>query len=899
MITIQTRFHSRPRWWAIFKVLIASAFFITADNTLAQDQASTVVPHDSWMQLVIPADTAGQTVEQLFADDLDADSYNQDGGWVVFTYDPTENVYDNPGLSGTIPPGTGFWMLQVTGVEVSIDVPLSLPTPTITTSLPCIAAGGCFAKTLLSGPSVTSWNLLGSPFKRFQPLAGLLVGNETAGGPCFEGCSLQEAETENLSSAALWHYDSEKESYVEYDQSSGLVPWRGFWMAALEGSSTGTTRLYFQNVIDLYQLVASPTDFLTNTQTEVRFQMRLLPGAELPGNVAQLFRTTDGVPFGQALCTLKDDGALDNGDDLAGDKVYSCLSPFIESSESTVNLVVSAEIDGNFSPVASIDLNAIDPITDEEASIVISAQSSAQQIWKTELAQVGDTVAARETASEIIANLPGVLDSGVAEDDTTIWITYESGLTTGLMLNPEGTRGSQEDRDFYSTTVNVETISPAVFDRLDPHGELTQGPLDVYAEETGEKVVGSSRVLIWDAYNSQFAPFDEGPDLRTLFEGTQCPLFDVNYLIDSQATVDSVRQFNKYGTIILITHGAVDKDGQVVFLTRENTGVFSIIGHSIDLLLGRISIMGDVYAIRPSFITSLPGNSPGAIIYNGSCSSSANSSMADAFVSEGASSYYGYTRTVNSPYAQNAANQLFDNLVKSLDTTGDAFAPVTPKIDPVTPFATFTLTSDPTTSYTGELTNGEFETGDLTGWTTEGDGRSIVNLGEFSPPGGNFMGIISTGLGFTTSSGSLAQNFCLAADATELTFDWNFNSEEFVEWCGPEHPFDDPFTVEMLTDSGTELLLSETIDTLCSTVTANSLAFDVSGPACEVSEGVGFGTGGNDCTVYGTGNLIQTIDITAIAANNVGKGVTLRFRNFDEGDSQYDSAVLIDNVKIR
>ena len=159
--------------------------------------------------------------------------------------------------------------------------------------------------------------------------------------------------------------------------------------------------------------------------------------------------------------------------------------------------------------------------------------------------------------------------------------------------------------------------------------------------------------------------------------------------------------------------------------------------------------------------------------------------------------------------------------------------------------------------------------------------------------------IISTGLGFTTDSGSIEQGFCLPTDATSIDFDWNFSSEEFIEWCGPQHLFDDPFEVELVTDAGTFLLMQETVDTLCDSVFQTTLFFDQSGPGCVPTPDVGLGTGGNDCTVWSTGWNSQSIDVSAIAAANMGKGVTLRFRNFDAGDSIFDTAVTLDNVEVQ
>jgi len=51
------------------------------------------------------------------------------------------------------------------------------------------------------------------------------------------------------------------------------------------------------------------------------------------------------------------------------------------------------------------------------------------------------------------------------------------------------------------------------------------------------------------------------------------------------------------------------------------------------------------------------------------------------------------------------------------------------------------------------------------------------------------MALISTGLGFTTAAGSIAQPVCLpplppGATTWTLSYDWNFFSEEFLEFCG-------------------------------------------------------------------------------------------------------------------
>ena len=101
------------------------------------------------------------------------------------------------------------------------------------------------------------------------------------------------------------------------------------------------------------------------------------------------------------------------------------------------------------------------------------------------------------------------------------------------------------------------------------------------------------------------------------------------------------------------------------------------------------------------------------------------------------------------------------------------------------------------------------------GWTVSGDGRAIHRLGAAPlvqlPTDGARMAVISTGLGFTLSHGSIQQAFRMPSDATTLRLDWNYLSEEFLEWIGSG--YQDPFTVSILDRNGAEtVLLREKVD---------------------------------------------------------------------------------------
>src|SRR5947207_3584364 len=141
------------------------------------------------------------------------------------------------------------------------------------------------------------------------------------------------------------------------------------------------------------------------------------------------------------------------------------------------------------------------------------------------------------------------------------------------------------------------------------------------------------------------------------------------------------------------------------------------------------------------------------------------------------------------------------------------------------------------------------------------------------------MGIISTGLGFTTNSGSIRQDLCVPANATTLTFQWNFFSEEFLTFCNTQ--FQDFFVVKIheLDMNGqivnSTQVLRRQIDDLCGSVSPSDVGFDQG-------------------DVYNTGWIGTTFSLTAFQ----GKHVIIEFSAGDVGDSIYDTAILIDDVKV-
>lgn len=256
--------------------------------------------------------------------------------------------------------------------------------------------------------------------------------------------------------------------------------------------------------------------------------------------------------------------------------------------------------------------------------------------------------------------------------------------------------------------------------------------------------------------------------------------------------------------------------------------------------------------------------------------------MSNAFRNKGVLTYFGFSLSVGGVFARTSGTGIFNKMINEQKKTGEAFTPG--QTDPTGMHAEFKMFGSSNARYVSDLVNGNFETGNLQGWTKDGDGRVISQLVFITPIEGNFMGIISTGLGFTTESGSISQGICIPAGKTTLSFKYDFLSEEFMKYVGTL--YQDYFKVIIKTKDSEDQLFYKKIDDLQDEVTqAVGIHFDQ--PLWEPGDTTEDG-------VWMTGWTTVTLDVSAYA----GKPVTLTFACGDVGDSIFDTAVLLDEIKI-
>jgi len=346
-----------------------------------------------------------------------------------------------------------------------------------------------------------------------------------------------------------------------------------------------------------------------------------------------------------------------------------------------------------------------------------------------------------------------------------------------------------------------------------------------------------------------------------------------------------------------------------------------------DLMSGRL-VMGDRnWGVTPEFVEYYADEQrlPGSLVYLGGCRTLYNGSLAMALLASGARTVLGYTNRVSSEFAFKSGRDFFFNFLLRTLSASESYGGG--DVDPDNPGGFFRLFGalDLSVKYSNILNPG-FETSDAAAWVTQGDGRVITRLGETEPIAGKFMGIISTGLGFTDKTGTISQSFCIPAGARELVFYWKYYSEEFHEFCGTL--YQDAFVARLTTKDGTEYpVVDIKVDDLCAkdgSTTPPELCFEYEG-SCDPEKCTNKVSGKLECRKYhceadqcGSKFVgLEPSDIDFDRGDTYMTGwqkavfpldafdperdapVTISFYCTDKGDSIFDTAVLVDSVSFR
>jgi hypothetical protein len=179
------------------------------------------LPHKEWRLISLPAapPAAENTVEKVFGDDI---SGVYGTSWALYEYNSGINQYHELNKTDPVKQGVGYWMIQLSGKGVTLDLPAGSHA-----SAPSIALTS-------SKNQNPQWNLVGSPFSDARSLDNFSV-KIANGDMCGDaGCGLNEAKDKRLVHNKVWIYNGQ--GYEEKGLGDTINPWEGFWIPTLAGS---------------------------------------------------------------------------------------------------------------------------------------------------------------------------------------------------------------------------------------------------------------------------------------------------------------------------------------------------------------------------------------------------------------------------------------------------------------------------------------------------------------------------------------------------------------------------------------------------------------------------------------------------------------------------------------
>jgi len=614
----------------------------------------------------------------------------------------------------------------------------------------------------------------------------------------------------------------------------------------------------------------------------------------------------------EKLTEMLDNGVVANGDDIPSDSQYSGIEPFSSSSNTTIELRVGTTIGTGTKVFYSgvMKLKVIDKPTQNQMSDIFKLNEEFSKKFDDMKKGSGDKDAAKKLADELNGRTE-IAIAGVSESGFGVWWKYKnSGVLAGINNNPDGTRGEKEDeaeskreksRVREAQAAPEEGAVQGITESL--AATVNFGINAAHAAETKKKKeVKSTKAIYLGPYLSQFAETDDYHKAWKVIKESKCPKCQTVEKKNKAVKVEDFKTLSNYGLVMIPSHGdtwfngkfadecatvgdcpaiLANGGGFVITWTDQQIGASDLLKYWSDLVNYRLAIdaTDGTLAVMPPYITAYNGTFPDSLVYLGTCRSTHNLSMAAAYLAKGAKGYLGFSEYVDSEYAGDVTNEFFKSFMNkgksATESFSDAVAAEGADDKGNTP-AFFNYVGQGDLKMGGkDLQNAGFEDG-LVGWQTEGDSRVINRLAALKPPEGKRMAIISTGLGSVNNSNSaLVQNICSQEGKLTISFKYNVVSEEPLEYVGSV--YDDNFKMTVTINGSPTRLVTRTI---------NNSSWKKIG-------GINFA--GGDATTYHTGWKTVTKDLGNIKADDV---VKIEFRVNDKGDSIYDTAALIDDVKM-
>lgn len=612
----------------------------------------------------------------------------------------------------------------------------------------------------------------------------------------------------------------------------------------------------------------------------------------------ELWQSSGSGTLLQKVAILKDTGDTTTGDYLKGDGIFHGKLTLMPSESGRD--YYRAYYKGKKSESAT--LSFVPELSDISLNEASNKADTAKSVYDQIIASGGSPQDGQTAVQKMLSTDSDIAKYGTSDDNHGSWWVTNEGIivihdpfsdNTVFSGGQVNIKGSSEDSIIFpERAVPMYTGTPLL-----PRNKnfSVQPQLQIISKtalneaDANIKRIGSKDALVLDFWDFLNIPSFDTPDAHIEQVLTD---YGMNVKSVTPATLDDLKNLSKYGVVSIVSHGtSVSQEfnsilwGLFEWWDHEDWGDLPVNGFPViatpivktddmktDIAAGRLAVRSNgQIAILPSFISHYNNHLPDTIVLMTTCQGAYNDKLGNAFTSRGATAFYGYSDTVDVPFAVNHGRAIFDHLV--LDETAGTYSGIGDNDGPPTP-AELRLIGDGDIRLIdpSKLENGDFESGSLNSWNPSGDIRVIQKLQSLNAPQGTYMAILTTGVGADDlgSTSILTQQIRPSSAKHMLKFRYNFVSEEPMEYVGSQ--YDDKF----------DLIIGTNTTTVESINGSNWIEY-----------GGDYFQGG-DSTTFQTGWKEKTIDLS----NDINNLINLQLKVYDVGDSAYDSAILIDNIRL-
>ena len=206
----------------------------------ACDVASSVpplmIPNNQWVQFGVPLDAGPLGVDDLFENALDFDQFGTQ--WIVYKYFGPIEGYRAISAKDPIEPGVGYWLIQVTGATVFVQLPYSLKQSQAIASDACPDNHSkCWAVGFDESETAISWQIVSNPTESPMDVSKLFFTLATDS----ERTSVLVGNTVDQfrHTAGIFIYDGSMSEYRFLVPGEQLQPWEAGWAGVLPADFTG------------------------------------------------------------------------------------------------------------------------------------------------------------------------------------------------------------------------------------------------------------------------------------------------------------------------------------------------------------------------------------------------------------------------------------------------------------------------------------------------------------------------------------------------------------------------------------------------------------------------------------------------------------------------------------